>query len=308
MSFRFDPSGILNVSADAADLPESSNGYDSASDALTRCKNLRINQRGVAKTRDGSAKLNSTAIQTAIWWIEEQQGSRITFAGTQIYVDEVSIATGLTSAQWSVIQYNAYNDTTKQVFALNGTDRKRIESSVAYEWGLDAPTDAPVLGVGAGSGLTGEYQVRYTYVRKVGSSIVAESNPSDPADISQILSNNSLAVDIGTPSDSQVTHARLYRTLAGGSIFYLDTEIALSTTYAYGYSHDWESSEGYISGTGFLFTVPDSTNGTDNTYDWEETFLTHDTTDDVTKGTPQGVTYDDYLYDHWSKYPLYQYP
>jgi len=300
MSVIFNPGGILNVAEDSTDLPQQSDGFNISSDALVRCKNLRINLTGKAVTRDGSTKLNETALNTPVWWIEEQDGTRYSFAGTAIYEDESSIETGLTSAQWSGIQYNAFNDTTKQVFALNGTDRKRVEGSSVYEWGLAAPTVAPVLGVGSDAGLTGVYNVRYTYVRKVGASVVAESNPSDPATTAISLSNQSLAVDIGSPADSQVTHARLYRTFAGGDLYYLDTEIALSTTYAYGYAEDFESDDAYIAGTGFKFTITDSTNGTENTYTWEYAFSTLDLEEETT-GTPPYIDFDEDRYRYWHR-------
>lgn len=283
MSKFFSPDGSLNVAIDAADLPETGDAKNSRSGAMVRCKNLRTNESGKAKTRDGSAKINTTAIDTAIWLIEEQGGSRFTFAGTQIYENESSIATGLTSAQWSAIKYNAYNDTTDNIFALNGTDRKRIQSSVAYEWGLAAPTTAPTLGSGSKSGLTGQYNAKYTYVRKVGSAIVSESNPSDAATTAAVLENQSLTVNVTQPTDSQVTHIRLYRTLAGGATYFLDSEIAVGVNNAFGYSESFEADDAYIAGTGIKFTTEDTTNGTENTYSWEE--LYKDRTDEDTGGT-----------------------
>jgi len=270
----FNPTGTLNVSWDASDLPGEVSDNTEVSGHMTRCKNLRINQHGKLATRDGSAKLNTTAIDTDVWWIEEMSttGTRYTFAGDKIYEDESSLATELTEAQWSAMQYNAFNDTTKQIFALNGTDRKRITAGAVNEWGLAAPTVAPTLGVGSGTGLTGQYNAKYTYVRKVGTALVSESNPSPAADAAVVLNNQSLTIDITDPTDPQVTHARLYRTLAGGSIYYLDIEVPVSTTYAYGYAHDWESDDAYIAGTGYDFTVTDSTHGTENTYTWEELF------------------------------------
>lgn len=310
MSSIFNPTGSLNVAWDASDLPGQAGESGEISGAMVRCKNLRINQSGKAITRDGSAKIHETALNTAIWWIEEMSGDRYVFAGADIYENEISIESGLTSAQWSAIQYNAFNDTTETIFALNGTDRKRITSGAVNEWGLDAPTAKPILGVGGSTGLTGEYNVRYTYVRKVGNAVVAESNPSDPADETIVLDNNSLAVDIGTPSDSQVTHARLYRTLPGGDIFYLDTEIALSTAYAYGYAHDWEESEGYIEGDGYKFTIEDDAHSTENTHDWEETFLTHGGEPTATggDGTPPYIIFDRYRYRRWYRDPRHQIP
>ena len=262
----FNPSGSLNVATDTSDIKD---------DDFVRCKNLRIDQKGLVKTRDGSTKLNATAINTSVWHIEEQDGDRYTFAGGNIYKNETSILGSLASAQWSAMQYNAFNDTEKNIFALNGTDRKRIEGGTAYEWGLAAPTSAPTLTTGGDTGLTGQYNAKYTYVRKVGASGVSESNPSDAATTAAVLDNQSLAVSVTQPSDSQVTHIRLYRTLAGGSIYYLDSEIVVSATITNGYAYDWEDADtdpDYISGTGYKFTTADSTHSSENTYSWEELF------------------------------------
>lgn len=279
MSIVFTPGGMLNVACDPSDLPETGDATSSISDAMVRCKNLRINQKGQAKTRDGSAIIGAATIGTPVWWIEEQRGTRYAFAAGAIYADEVSLASGLTQAQWAAIKYNAFNDTTENVFALNGTDRKRIENSSVKEWGIDAPTVAPTLSTGQGSGLTGEYNAKYTYVRKVDDIVVTESNPS-PAGIVVPLVNASLAVSVTQPTDTQVTHIRLYRTLEDGGVYYYAGEIAIGGNYAYGYSHDWESSDGYIAGTAFLFTTNDATNSTDDTFSWEERF--HDLATTIT--------------------------
>ena len=260
---KFSPGGTLNISQDASELQDGD---------FVRCKNLRIDQPGKAKTRDGCTKINSTAINTSLWHIEEQAGVRVTFAGDAIYSDETSIASGLTEAQWSAMHYNAFNDTTKNIFAINGTDRKRIEGGVVYEWGLTAPTVAPTLRAGTSKGLTGRYNAKYTYVRKVGNAIVAESNPSPAADNPVNLADQSLAVDFTESTDSQVTHIRLYRTLSGGSIYYFDLELSASNTYAYGYTWAWEKTGAYISGTGHKFTHTDATHSTENTEAWEELF------------------------------------
>ena len=285
MSTFFSPDGSLNVAIDASDLPETGDGKNSHSGAMVRCKNLRTNENGKAKTRDGSAKLNATAIETAIWWIEEQGGSRFSFAGDKIYEDESSIATGLTDAQWAAIKYNAFNDTSDNIFALNGTDRKRIEGSTVYEWGLTAPAVAPTLAVGQGIGLTGQYNAKYTYVRKVGSAIVTESNASPAADNSVVLTDQSLEVSVTQPTDTQVTHIRLYRTLADGATYFLDSEIAANLTLAYGYSESFEAVDAYIAGDGYKFTIEDTTNGTENTYTWEELYADRDDDDEGSSGS-----------------------
>jgi hypothetical protein len=285
MSVVFDPSGMLNVSADAADLPQSSDGNSISSDALTRCKNLRINQKGIAKTRDGSAKLNAAAIAEAIWWIEEQNGVRYSFAGTAIYRNESSIETGLTSAQWTATKYNAFNDTTQQVFALNGTDRKRIDGSDVYEWGVEAPEDPPSLSAGDGGALTGRFNAKYTYLRKVGDTVVYESNPSPSAADYLTLDGQSLLVSVTASADAQVTHIRLYRTEADGVIYYRDQDIPVAA-FAYGYTHDFEADEDYLSGTGYKFTHEDSVRVTENTFTWESIAETTEAVDGSSGGVP----------------------
>ena len=269
MSTFFSPDGSLNIAIDASDLPETGDGNNSHSGALVRCKNMRTNENGKAITRDGSVKLNATALETAIWWIEEQGGSRFSFAGTKIYENESSIATGLTNAQWVAIKYNAFNDTTDNIFALNGTDRKRIESSTAHEWGIAAPTTAPTLSKGQAKGLTGKYNAKYTYLRKVGDVIVSESNPSPAADLHREANDESLGVSITASSDSQVTHVRLYRTLNGGVIYFIDQEIP-AAGYTHGVSELFEDTDDYITGLAYKFTIEDATHGTENTYTWEE--------------------------------------
>ena len=247
MSILFSPDGSLNVAVDPSDLPET----EGRSGALVRCKNMRTNENGKAITRDGSTKLNSSAIETAIWWIEEQAGSRFSFAGTQIYEDESSIDTGLTNAQWAAIKYNAFNDTTDNIFALNGTDRKRIESSTVYEWGIAAPTTAPTLVNGQGTGLTGKYNVKYTYVRKVSGVTVAESNPSG--------------------ENNMLIRPDIHQAISVCVIWYQDQDI-VATTYTHGVAFTHEDTNDYITGAAYKFTITDSTNSTENSYSWEEQY------------------------------------
>lgn len=311
MTILFDPSGNLDISTDPSDLPESGDGTTTRSDALTRCKNLRINQRGRAVTRDGSAKLNASAIAAAIWWIEEQGGDRYEFAGTAIYKNEVSIKTGLTSAQWSAVKYNSYNDTVQNIFAMNGTDRKRIESGAVYEWGSEAPTDAPTLSAGttvSGGGLTGNYNVRYTYVRKSGGTVLYESNPSPYASDYQALTHQTLLISATASSDPQITHIRFYRTGANGVIYYRDQDVPVGL-YSFGYSEGFESTDAYLSGSGYKFTIEDTVHGTEDTYTWESTAETAEATDASSAGAGGDAWYnesDDYYYIwlqwYWQNY------
>ena len=126
---------------------------------------------------------------------------------------------------------------------------------------------------------------------KVDSSSVSESHASDAADEAAVLDDQSLAVSITQPSDTQVNNIRLYRTLPGGSKYYLDSEIEANVTYTHGYSEGFEKTDAYISGTGFKFTIEDTTNGTENTLSGEE--LVFDRDEEGTGGASPGTLLDD---------------
>jgi len=215
----FSPNGLLNISADPSEIPN---------DGLTRAKNVRLDQPGKAITRPGSSRTTSVLDSQANLLVE-QGGDRYAFAGGNIYQNELEIASGLTSADWSAIKYNAYNETTERIFAINGTDAKRISGTEVHQWGIVAPTTAPTLAVGAGTGLTGSYNAKYTYARLSGTTVIAESNPSDAADSAQSLSNEDLSITWTASSDPQVTHVRLYRTLPGGAVYFHDQDVAIGT-------------------------------------------------------------------------------
>ena len=213
----FSPTGSLNISADATELGDGD---------LVRAKNVRLDRPGLAVTRPGSSR-STNKLGTVANFMIEQSGDRYEFAGTGIFQNELNIASGLTDADWSAYKYNAFNETVEMVFALNGTDRKRITGTTVNEWGITAPSAAPTLGVGAGTGLTGAYNAKYTYLRKSGSTIISESNPSDAASSAQTLANEDLEITWTASGDPQVTHVRLYRTLPGGAIYFVDQDVAI---------------------------------------------------------------------------------
>jgi len=224
---RFNPNGHLDITSDPSDLVSEKMGKDELSGGMVRCTNLNLDREGIAKTRDGTSKFNSSALaQTGIHTIITMAGVRYTFAGTVIYRNEISIATGLTSSKWSGVKYNSYNATTQNIFALNGTDRKRIEASTVTEWGIVAPAAAPTL-TDAGTGVTGTYTVKYTYARVSGSTVLCESDPSAAA--SKVVSTG-LHAEWTASSDTQVTHVRVYRSIDGGASWLFDEMFAKATT------------------------------------------------------------------------------
>lgn len=190
----------------------------------------------------GYKNLTKGFIGKDIYLIVGISGNRYIFAGPDLYRNEESIISNLTPANWSAIVYNAYNSENISIFALNGTDRKRITDTTMYEWGSASPTLPPAIKVGGKTGLTGDFNAKYTWARKESTSVVWESNPSPAAAAAVTLANDSLEIQCDAPTDTQITHFRIYRTSADGSTYLHDQDIEIDwTRYVYGYCFDWEA-------------------------------------------------------------------
>lgn len=181
---------------------------------------------------------------------------------------------------WSAITYKAYNSDIENIFAVDGTNRKRIATGSVEEWGLDAPIQAPFLSTNdAGTALTGDYNACYTWGRREKGILVCESNAgpyqldSEGDPDPQTLAAGSLRVlpyifrdaDV---QDDQINAIRFYRTKADGSTYYFDTELSYGIG-AYACIYDWEETEGYITGQANRPFYEDESNGRYYIYAWE---------------------------------------
>lgn len=172
---------------------------------------------------------------------------------------------------WSAVLSSPYNSETQSVFALDGENRKRFEGVYSYEWGIDAPDTAVILEVGAGTGLTGEYNSVYTYARKERGVVVCESNPSPTQTTAQTLDNESLVMLASLTDDDQVNCIRFYRTTAGGSTYYYCRDVNY-VNRDYACVHDWEDNGAYITSVAYRFTTEDENNSREVCHVWELIF------------------------------------
>ncbi len=89
-----------------------------------------------------------------------------------------------------------------------------------YPLQLAAPLSAAVLSDGASGTLTGTFKVKYTYVIKnEAGKIIVESDFS-PASASYTIASKLLKATVSKPSDTSVTHIKLYRTTTGPGTTY----------------------------------------------------------------------------------------
>src|SRR5437899_6253556 len=144
---------------------------------------------------------------------------RYQIAGQSLYRNGTNILNGLLSPNLvtTLAPYRPFNDTAIWAFIADDSGMRKDNGTTLYNWGIAAPTLAPVVSATAGGSLTGAYQARFTYIRKVAGALVAESNPS-PASSAVTLSTQALSISSPiAPTDPQVTHYRLYPTSRANS-------------------------------------------------------------------------------------------
>lgn len=189
-------------------------------------------QPGVIMLRKGRSNLQTGLTDQLVRRLARINSVRYQVAGNSLYRAGTSILSSLSANLITTLTpFRPFNDTTIWAFVADDAVMRKDNGTNLRQWGIDAPTVTPLLST-TGTGLTGTYKVRYTYVRLVSGAVAAESNPS-PASANQALTNQSLSVsNLGTPGDAQVTHIRLYRTAANGSQYFYDQDIAVGTTTA----------------------------------------------------------------------------
>lgn len=214
----------VNLHKDALDLSEGEM-YSALNADFHTTTGVLTRRRGVTLVYD----TDSTSIVSRIAII----GGRVytITANGVLWRNGVSIGTGMTGV-FTMAPFTPLNDTATWAFVANGTLLVKDDGTNLRLWGIAAPTAAATLAAGAAGSLTGNYQVQYTYVRKVGSAIAHESNPSPASNTFAAAAQQISITGIVDSSDAQVTHKRIYRTIAGGTSFLFDQEIATGTTTA----------------------------------------------------------------------------
>ena len=198
-------------------------------------ENFDFEERGAIKKVNGSYKLNTTKVADApinsLYEAIKSDGTShlLAFCGTGIYVSTDGGATfsllkdGFeANKKWSCYTY------ADNVIMVNGFDSNQIYDFTAVrDMGLTAPSSAPSVGVGAAGSLTGDYYYRVSFVYK-GSESNASTASSKVSPASQKV--NLTNIPIG---GSGCTQRKLYRTKAGGLVYYELATINDNTTTTY---------------------------------------------------------------------------
>jgi hypothetical protein len=198
-------------------------------------ENLDFEERGALKKVPGSAKLSAIAMEenpvnTLFEAIKSDGTSHLlAFCGDAIYVSTdggatfSSLKSGLTSnRKWSCYTY------ADNVIMVNGVDTNQIYDFTAVrDMGLTDPTTAPTVATGAAGNLTGDYYYKVSFVYSG-----SESNAGVASSIVQPSAQAVSLSDIPL-GGSGCTQRKLYRTKAGGTVYYELHTIDDNTTTTY---------------------------------------------------------------------------
>lgn len=211
----------VRLDREPTDLDPDDLAYAMNADLFLEPGTIRI-RRGIEPV--GDAALSELSIRG----MAKVATLRYRVAAQTLFRDVTSIRTGLSSRNVTTIQpARPLNDTTTWAFIADAAGMYKDNGTSLVPWSLAPPT-AISAGAGALTGLTGNYWAQYTYVRKIGDTVVAESNPYSTTAV-VTLADQSLDVGVVASTDSQVTHIRLYRTTSGGALFLYDQEVANTT-------------------------------------------------------------------------------
>lgn len=175
----------------------------------------------------GATNLPSSA---SVHGLIRAQSLRYARVGTSLYKDGVSFWTSFSANRSQMLAYRPLAETVIWVFIADTTLMARTDGTSVFAWGITAPATGPTIAAGSSTGLTGNFRARYTYIRKDSAgAVLAESNPSPAPSSAVTLANQDLSITAIVPSrDPQVTHTRIYRTLAGGTDYLFDKDIDVS--------------------------------------------------------------------------------
>lgn len=206
---------------------------------INRFMGLRLDQS--SRTIDPGAMV--TAQNVDLRYLDQLQGrnTRVklwdpgTVVGLQAFKDELFYSTSSNLYNRGTLLKSSWGgwfdlaSINQWAYLANGTTFIRSDGTNVYEVGITAPT-APSVATGAAGALSGDYRYRVTYVdsdgfESNGGTVSAQVSPSsEKVELTGIPTGN---------SDEGVAERKIYRTVAGGSTYYLLTTLSDATTTTY---------------------------------------------------------------------------
>ena len=151
---------------------------------------------------------------------------RVDFSAANWEAELLTVDVSLTVGQrWDVVQMG------EVVYMTNGADRLlkwRGGDGHVEQVGISAPTDGNMSFGGSGDCTAGDHGVRITWYNN---NAGTESNYKDLGTKTSGGAEKLSITGVTASTDPQVTHLRIYMTVADGSTYYLAASIAIGGTY-----------------------------------------------------------------------------
>ena len=138
------------------------------------------------------------------------------------FTTATSIKTGLTGNRIRFVDWN------RKCWFTEGGRPQVYDGTTVRDVGIDPPATAPTIAASGSGSFTGTYKARVTFINKDG----AESNASEEGSVSASSAGQFDWTNIPV-GDASITARRLYRTKAGGEIFYYVTTLNDNETATY---------------------------------------------------------------------------
>ena len=203
-----------------------------------RNKGLHPESSTTLKSRNGSQLVKSLDAHSLF----EFNNLRFAGATTIFYRDGTSAKTGLTGDRLQFAKMPPTLGVEDSLFVAGGGDLFKINAAgTVTQWGIDAPLTDPSAAIGAAGVLTGDYQYKVTFTNTA----TGTRSNSNPIAASVTLSSEKADLSsIPVSSDSQVNAREIWRTVSGGTSFFLLTTILDNVTT----THTDNTADGGLSG------------------------------------------------------------
>lgn len=152
------------------------------------------------------------------------------FAGSQFRRYKNSAYTTVTpdaNTSFSTTKKNTFAQGGETLFIAGGRPAFYTDGGDVERVGIPAPSTAPTVVAGAGTGLTGTFRYAYTFYDSTSG---RESDLSPTASVTLANDDADLSALETTVAAANVDQKRIYRTLKDGEIFYLQATKTLATT------------------------------------------------------------------------------
>lgn len=229
-------------------------------------------QPGAIVLRLGRSQVNTSALtDLVIRRLAKINSNRYRVAGQSLYCGTTRVINGTLNSNLitTLMPFRPLNDSTTWAFLADDSVMRKVNCTTVGTWGIGVPSQ-PTTYLGVGTGLTGDYSFRVTWVRLVGAAVSAEGNGSTVTSDVTAAGNDLTVGDMQHPTDSTTNAFGVYRTIANGVNHLLDARVSIPTNNAATVSSPWEASAvAGDSGLSLQVTRLDSDNSLYTLFDWE---------------------------------------